>query len=655
MPSFVQDTAFKNTMRMALAFMILGFVLMPHPQPADARDQPQLVRVEVVQEPSNALITIVHIQTERPTLAWVEYGHPGEDPLRTALSGPLSDHRIPIVRLRALTTYNYQVFISADPAESPNEPAWTGSFRTGPLPNELSAFTFEAIGTSSMPLTLMEFGEPRGPDHAGALIVDAAGNMVWYYSYSMEGFNLFTKIHGLNSGRSQPWKQLHSGNFMALVLGVGLVEITPDQQIVACFPTADRAHHDFLVTENGMIRYLAHSYRVLDLSEVGLDERQVLGFTIREIDPSTREDRVIWDSFDHLPPKDYQWVLETDSGYSDYLHANSLWIGQNGNTLVSLRRSSEVLSISPDMQEIQWVLGGGQSSLAFMNASGDPSPEAQFYSQHTAVETQPGRVLLFDNGTDRPYDRVNSITNPSIESDTSGWSTGLGNTISQSTEQAKVGEYSLKSVYGGSSDKRVTTFVLTLEPTTYSQKIWVYIPSEYTGSSVAIIVSGFGGDVAWDPNLPSRWANMALRDQWQRLELTWMPAEADLTGNAFDIRMTGVSAGDYIYVDDAQVTLSPFSRVVEYALDFEAGTATLIDEFQGVPPLYSAAVSSSTRLANGNTLGGFTFADPPTVIEFDTEGREIWRLQRRNEWSNYLTEPYRAVPLVNIAGETIAP
>ena len=43
---------------------------------------------------------------------------------------------------------------------------------------------------------------------------------------------------------------------------------------------------------------------------------------------------------------------------------------------------------------------------------------------------------------------INTCSNPSFESDTTGWSSG--NTITRTTEQVYVGTYSLKATYGGS-------------------------------------------------------------------------------------------------------------------------------------------------------------------------------------------------------------
>ena len=66
-----------------------------------------------------------------------------------------------------------------------------------------------------------------------------------------------------------------------------------------------------------------------------------------------------------------------------------------GNVLVSFFWLHEVLSIASDYQSIEWRLGGPASSFVVT----DGSMEA---GQHTATEVATNRVLLFDNGLDRP-------------------------------------------------------------------------------------------------------------------------------------------------------------------------------------------------------------------------------------------------------------
>ena len=64
------------------------------------------------------------------------------------------------------------------------------------------------------------------------------------------------------------------------------------------------------------------------------------------------------------------------------------------------------------------------------------------------------------------------------------------------------------------------------------------------------------------------------------------------------------------------------TRVVEYALDPAAHTATLVWEFRHTPPIYTAYVGSVQRLASGNTAIGYGFAGHATEVTPD--GSVAW-------------------------------
>ena len=83
----------------------------------------------------------------------------------------------------------------------------------------------------------------------------------------------------------------------------------------------------------------------------------------------------------------------------DYLrvtHANSLQLRPRGNVILSMRTRSQVISISPDFQSIEWRLGGAGSDYTF------PEPSDRFFGQHSAWELPNGNILAFDNGLSRP-------------------------------------------------------------------------------------------------------------------------------------------------------------------------------------------------------------------------------------------------------------
>jgi hypothetical protein len=68
--------------------------------------------------------------------------------------------------------------------------------------------------------------------------------------------------------------------------------------------------------------------------------------------------------------------------------------------------------------------------------------------------------------------------------------------------------------------------------------------------------------------------------------------------------------GTYILFDNGNFREPEFSRAVEYSLDEKAKTATLIWQYRHTPDIFSVAMGSVQRLANGNTLIGWGTASP---------------------------------------------
>jgi outer membrane protein assembly factor BamB len=82
----------------------------------------------------------------------------------------------------------------------------------------------------------------------------------------------------------------------------------------------------------------------------------------------------------------------------------------------------------------------------------------------------------------------------------------------------------------------------------------------------------------------------------------------------------------------------PQSRVTEYALDTNAGTATLVWSFQ-VNGRFTYFAGSARRLANGNTLVGWAAERSATASEVSPQGTTLWEL--KND-AGYLS--YRVIP-----------
>lgn len=366
-------------------------------------------------DPQNSLIFNFNVAVNAPTQVWVEYRRSDNagDVLTTALTQTGQNHSLPVLRLRANTTYCVQVLATRNGLVSDSTP---GSFLTGPLPAGLAEASFTLVqGQLTYPVTLIEHNTPN---FNGIVALDSQANVVWYYQrpdgragtlfQDETNWNLLFSAAGANDGR---W----------------IREITPlggqvvDSPDICLQPTdsADPAirggtHHEILAPLNG---------RVLSIGRVLRDpfndpSRLQMGDTILEWNQQTGEQVEVWDSFDFLDPTNDRtprsdWYTSEPSrivcqevANQDWTHANSLQRAPDGNLIMSLRHLNQIIAIAPDFQSLMWRLGdayqvGSSSDFSF------PNPADQFYQQHSARQlpnpiAQKINILLFDNGNTRP-------------------------------------------------------------------------------------------------------------------------------------------------------------------------------------------------------------------------------------------------------------
>ena len=241
------------------------------------------------------------------------------------------------------------------------------------VPSDLAEITFSATGQPSYPYAMLELSHPQG--FMGFVIVNGEGKPVWFFR-TVGGAVSFTRRE--------------NGNFVFLDLGRGLVEVTPKGNVVrelAQGPTGGRLiHNDVVATNRNSLLFLADEWR-------SSRDTLVNGVAIWEWYPEAGSTVKRWSSFDNLTP-----AFDRGPRYrpDDWLHANSLSIGPRENLLVSSHFLDQVISISADYRSYEWRLGGTRATIPV----DDP-----FSGQHNAQEIQSGRVLMFDNGFERDFER----------------------------------------------------------------------------------------------------------------------------------------------------------------------------------------------------------------------------------------------------------
>lgn len=85
-----------------------------------------------------------------------------------------------------------------------------------------------------------------------------------------------------------------------------------------------------------------------------------------------------------------------------------------------------------------------------------------------------------------------------------------------------------------------------------------------------------------------------------------------------------LSNGNLLIFDNGTLHTVQASRAVEYHLDEVAHTATLVWSYTHAPAIFVQFTGSVQRLANGNTLIGWTFGSPLLATEVSPAGTVVW-------------------------------
>jgi hypothetical protein len=298
------------------------------------------------------------VELDGPNELTVEYWTEGDPRLRVQAPAAPS-HSIALTRLRPGRSYRYEVVGTAT----------NGTFTTDPLPADLAAVVVSAAGRHTAPLVLLHLFQPAG--FKGYAILDEHDEVVWYWRTTDFPFGMTRRTNG---------------NFVLMDKAEGLAEVTPSGTTVSELAqdlASREMHHDVIASSANTLLFIAFDDRVVNGATVR-------GEAIWEWSPETGASNKRWTSWDHF-------MLATTPApraNREWMHANSLAIGARGNVLLGVHHWNQIISITPDWSAIEWRLGGAGATHPLSAADA-------FSGQHTAREISPGRIVLFDNGTER--------------------------------------------------------------------------------------------------------------------------------------------------------------------------------------------------------------------------------------------------------------
>jgi len=347
--------------------------------------------------PNNALSAVLSANIRYASQAHVNYAAadlpPESTPEFAVAAGAVS---LPVLGLMPDTDYEMWITASAPDGSSSDGPPVR--FKTGALPPDLPVFNVDQRGELEPGYTMVAWiglgGQLQRPQAIPAIIVDAAGHVVWYRQLE----NWITD-----------WQEQPDGTYTAAVNSIQVPdfespanlyfqldrqgEILRTWSAIGGWLTDD---HELRLLPNGDALIMAINQTTMDLRPWGGSSRgTVLGNILQRVDADGQVlfswnalDRLSIDATDPLALSQL-----TEASTLDFTHANAIDLTADGNYLVSMRHLSQIIKIDSQNGDIIWKLGGADSDFAF-----EADPLGGFSFQHAIRELPNGNLLLFDNG-----------------------------------------------------------------------------------------------------------------------------------------------------------------------------------------------------------------------------------------------------------------
>ena len=232
-----------------------------------------------------------------------------------------------------------------------------------------------------------------GGVQAGAMIVNPAGQMVWF-SPAPPGFqDADLRVQNyLGQSVLTYWQgRIALGHGID---GVGVIDNPSYRQIaqVKAGNGLSMDLHDFDLEANGTAFITVFEPTYVNLHDYGgLTSGIIEDCVIQEIDVRTGLVMFEWHAYGHVALSNgYSKVPTWKGGIWDWFHINSIDLEPDGNLLVSSRSDWALYQVSHSFGNVMWELGGRHSSFAL-------GPGVRFAWQHDATLVSPHAIEIFDN------------------------------------------------------------------------------------------------------------------------------------------------------------------------------------------------------------------------------------------------------------------
>jgi len=155
--------------------------------------------------------------------------------------------------------------------------------------------------------------------------------------------------------------------------------------------------HEFQILPNGHYLLLNYENNYIDMSKVingGNPNAKVIGTVIQELD-NNKNCVFQWRSLDHIPiPDTKDNPLNTSF---EHVHGSSYFLDTDGNLLVSLVATCEIIKIDMVTGNIIWRLGGPKNQFNIIGEHEENAP-LYFTMLHDVKRLPDGNLLFYDNG-----------------------------------------------------------------------------------------------------------------------------------------------------------------------------------------------------------------------------------------------------------------
>jgi Arylsulfotransferase (ASST) len=239
-----------------------------------------------------------------------------------------------------------------------------------------------------------------GPGQGGAMIMDTAGDLVWFSpDTNRQDSKMDFQRQILNGKPVLTWFE---GRVVAGGYGLGVAKIADTSYQITHTLHAHNGQqvdeHEFNISPQGTALISAFNKQPYDLSKLGGPKKGwLLSGIAQEIDIATGELLFEWDSLDHVGFDETNLPVEGGHGTKsmpyDYFHINTIEDAGDGDLLIGARNTWCMYKVSRKTGEIVWRLGGKKTDFTM-------APGSQFYWQHDTRLHDRTTLTVFDDGYD---------------------------------------------------------------------------------------------------------------------------------------------------------------------------------------------------------------------------------------------------------------